>query len=182
VDPTGDHPLYVIEGLTHLFNVVFFESLLETELSRATRYGHPLSVLVAEIDGLAELEAAYGYEPSGRLVRAVGERISTAIRDPDTLAATNRVAALGTQRFLVLLPETGEEGAFRTAEKIRTLVGSTPIEGPDGNLTLTISIGVASTGGAGRSGDDVNLIGRATQALFIARSAGRSRIQVSAAL
>jgi len=60
-DPANDRPLFVIEGLTHLFNVVFFESLLEQELNRAIRYGHDLSVLVVEIDDLHALEATYGY-------------------------------------------------------------------------------------------------------------------------
>ncbi|HEV3232228.1 MAG TPA: diguanylate cyclase [Candidatus Dormibacteraeota bacterium] len=178
-DPSGDRPLYVVEGLTNLFNVVFFESLLETEISRATRYGHTLSVLVAEIDDLAELEAGYGYDETSSLVRQIGELIATAIRDPDTLAATNRVAALGTQRFLVLLPETSEEGAFRAAEKIRTLIAGTPVAGPEGPLALSVSVGVASTG---NTEDNANLMGRATQALFIARAAGPGRIQVSAAL
>src|SRR5438270_7263362 len=58
VDPSHDHPLFVVEGLTNLFNVVFFESLLEQELNRASRYGHEISVIVAEIDALPDLEAA----------------------------------------------------------------------------------------------------------------------------
>src|SRR5579859_8138500 len=62
VDPVRDQPLFVVEGLSSLFNTVFFESLLEQELNRATRYGHPLAVLVVEIDNLSELEAAYGYD------------------------------------------------------------------------------------------------------------------------
>ena len=73
VDPTKDQPLFVVEGLSNLFNVVFFESLLEQELNRASRYGHDLSVLVVEIDNLNELEAAYGYEQTNSLIRGVAE-------------------------------------------------------------------------------------------------------------
>jgi diguanylate cyclase (GGDEF)-like protein len=175
-DPVQDQPLFVVEGLTSLFNVVFFESLLETELNRATRYGRDLSVLVAEIDSLPELEAAYGYDDSNRLIREVGEIIATAIREPDTVAATNRVAALGTQRFLILLPETSEEGAFRAAEKIRALVAATVFRFKDGPGALSLSLGAAST--ANRAGQEANLLGRATQALIESRHVGHNRTQV----
>ena len=179
-DPANDRPLYVIEGLTNLFNVVFFESLMEQELNRAIRYGHALSVLVVEIDDLHALEAAYGYEETTRMIRAVGEAIANAIRDPDTIAATNRVAALGTQRFLVLLPHTSEEGAFRAAEKIRSLVSSTVLHLSEGHSVVTVSCGVAAVGSD--RGVDANLVARATKALIESRSQGANRIQVNTAV
>jgi diguanylate cyclase (GGDEF)-like protein len=177
LDPAQDRPLFVIEGLTNLFNAVFFESLLEQEVNRAGRYGHDLSVLVVEVDSLAELEAAYGYEDTNHLLHQVGDLIANAIRDPDTLAATNRVAALGTQRFMVLLPETGEEGAFRVAEKIRTSIDAALFDAGDGPSGLTVSLGVASTSGDGTT--EANLVGRATQALFDGKGRGTNRVQVA---
>jgi diguanylate cyclase (GGDEF)-like protein len=176
IDPVRDHPLLVVEGLSSLFNVVFFESLLEQELNRASRYGHHLSVLVVEIDNLNELETAYGYDQINDLIRDVAEVMSRVIRDPDTLAATNRVTALGTHRFLVLLPETPEEGAFRTAEKIRSLVGSTVFKLGGTENSLTLSLGVASTG---PEHNEPNLLGRATQALIEGHGAGQNRSQVA---
>ncbi|MHB8507228.1 MAG: GGDEF domain-containing protein [Candidatus Dormibacteria bacterium] len=175
LDPAADRPLYVVEGITNLFNAVFFESLLETEINRATRYGHELSVLVAEIDLLPELEAAYGYDETSALVRSVGETIATAIREPDTVAATNRVAALGTQRFLVLLPHTAEEGAFKAADKIRSVIAGLPYGFSDGPGAISLSIGVAS---AGAGTDKANLLGRATQALIEGRARGNNRVAV----
>ena len=142
IDAAHDRPLFVVEGLSNLFNVVFFEALLEQELNRASRYGHDLAVIVAEIDSLSALEGALGYEQTNNLVREVGEVISSAIREPDTLASTNRVTALGTQRFLVLLPETPEEGAFRAAEKIRSLVDAHLFNLGEGNGSLTMSLGL----------------------------------------
>lgn len=175
-DPSSDKPLFVIEGLTNLFNVVFFESLLETEINRATRYEQDLSIMVAEIDLLPELEAAYGYDETSRLVRQVGEMIHNTIRDPDLLAATNRVAALGSQRFLVLLPHTPLEGAFRAAEKVRAVISSTVFDFSDGPGTISMTIGVASNE---RGSTSENLLGRATQALIEGRAKGSNRVQVS---
>jgi diguanylate cyclase (GGDEF)-like protein len=179
IDAAHDRPLFVVEGLSNLFNVVFFEALLEQELNRASRYGHDLAVIVAEVDSLSALEAALGYEQTNNLVREVGEVISSAIREPDTLASTNRVTALGTQRFLVLLPETGEEGAFRAAEKIRNLVDAHLFNLGEGNGSLTLSLGVASTGVDPSA--DANLLGRATQALIEAHGRGANRVQVATA-
>jgi diguanylate cyclase (GGDEF)-like protein len=180
VDPARDRPLFVVEGLTNLFNIVFFESLLEQELNRAIRYGHDLSVVVVEIDDLHALEAAYGYDETNRLVREVAEAIDGAIREPDTVAATNRVAALGTQRFLVLLPHTSEEGAFRAAEKIRSVVSSMLVDFSDGRGVVTVSCGVAAVREDRKS--DANLVARATQALIDSRSQGANRIQVNTAI
>ena len=177
-DPVSDKPLFVVEGITNVFNAVFFDSLLEQELNRASRYGHDLSVLVAEIDDLTELEAAYGYDQTNSLIRSVAGVMAGAIREPDTLAATNRVTALGTKRFMILLPETPEEGAFRAAEKIRSLVGSTLFKVEGGPSVVTLSIGVASTG---PEREVANLVARATQALIAGRARGQNRIQVAAA-
>jgi diguanylate cyclase len=176
VDPVRDHPLFVVEGLSQLFNVVFFESLLEQELNRASRYGHHLSILVAEIDNLKDIERAYGYDQINDLIRAVAEAMSRVVRDPDTLAATNRVFALGTHRFMVLLPETPEEGAFRAAEKIRVVVEATifKLGGIDNNVTL--SVGIAATG---PEHEEPNLLGRATQALIEGHGQGQNRSQVA---
>ena len=176
IDPVRDQPLFVVEGLSSLFNTVFFESLLEQELNRATRYGHPLSVLVVEIDNLGELEAAYGYDQTNMLIRAVADAMVGAVRDPDTVAAANRVTALGMHRYFVLLPETGEEGAFTIAERIRALVASTvfTIGGTDNRVTL--SLGVASTLA---DQETPNLIGRATQALIEGHAQGQNRVEVA---
>ena len=155
IDPVRDQPLFVVDGLSSLFNVIFFESLLKQELNRASRYGHQLSVLVVEIDNLSKLETAYGYDQINQL---------------------NRVIALGTHRFLVLLPETPEEGALRTAEKIRILVGSTVFKLGGSENSLTLSLGIAS---AGLEHDEPNLLGRATQALIEAHGQGQNRSQVA---
>src|SRR5258708_27361283 len=96
VDPVRDQPLFVVEGLSSLFNTVFFESLLEQELNRATRYGHPLAVLVVEIDNLSELEAAYGYDQTNLLIRAVANAMVGAVPDPDTIPPPNPATPLGT--------------------------------------------------------------------------------------
>ena len=177
-DPAHDRPLFVVEGLSNLFNVVFFESLLEQELNRASRYQHDLSVLVAEIDSLPELEGALGYEETNNLIRGVGNIIASGIREPDTLASTNRVTALGTQRFLVLLPETNEEGAFRAAEKVRLMVEGGAFLMGEGTGRVTLSMGVASTGKDPTT--DANLMARATQALIDGRTRGTNRVEVSA--
>jgi len=179
VDPARDRPLFVIEGLTNLFNAVFFESLLDTEINRASRYGHHPSVLVVEIDGLKDLEAGYGYEETNQLIRAVADVISSVLRDPDAAASTNRVAALGMQRFFVLLPETDEAGAFTTAERIRSLVDNSVLAVGDATAHVTVSVGVATTDEKDAQAD--NLLARATQALIDSHTRGKNRIEVAVA-
>ena len=89
------------------------------------------------------------------------------------------VARMGGEEFVVLLPDSTADGAFRVAERVRELVrgqriphGASPI-----GEAVTVSVGVAS--GVPRPGSDrVALLEQADRALYIAKDRGRDRVEV----
>ncbi len=74
---------------------------------------------------------------------------------------------------MILLPETGPEGAGQVAEKIRAAMDDAPVQTGNEVIHQTISLGVSSF----RPDDTVTtLISRADEALYEAKSAGRNRV------
>jgi len=113
VPQEGPAPDPYIDPLTGLDTLLAWERLLAEENARYVRYRRPLSVVVAEIDGLSRLVERFGAEPGRRVLPAVGDAMRRSAR------RTDRVAHVGGGRFLVLLPETDEVAAINYVERVR---------------------------------------------------------------
>jgi diguanylate cyclase (GGDEF)-like protein len=110
------------------------------ENARYLRYRRPVSVVVAELDGLARFEDQFGAEAGERVLRAVGGTLRRNSR------RTDRVAHAGGGRFLVLLPETDEIQAINYVERVR---GECERWLEAGAVTLHLSLGWASPSAVG---------------------------------
>lgn len=91
------------DDLTGLFNRRYLLERLDEELSRSQRYGTLLSVVMVEIDGLARYREAYGEAEADRALCLIAEILTQASRRID------RLARYDDARFLLLLPNTGEQ-------------------------------------------------------------------------
>jgi diguanylate cyclase (GGDEF)-like protein len=131
---TMTDPLTGVPNRRHLFNQ------LEAELARADRYGTPLSILMVDVDHFKRLNDAEGHRVGDETLRKVCDVLRTRVRKVDTLAR------YGGEEFMVLLPQTGKEGAFEVGEKLRRAVLESPALASASQPTghITISIGVAS--------------------------------------
>lgn|GEM_PF-4159457 len=98
---------------------------LAQQLEIARRYARPLSIVLAEIDGDADLS-------DGRLVRAVGRRIAASKRRADF------VRRWSDREFMMILPETDLVAARAFSERLQAAIAATPFTGQN----LTISVGV----------------------------------------
>lgn len=129
---------------------------LAQQLEIARRYSRPLSIVLAEIDGDADLS-------DGRLVRAVGRRIAASKRRADF------VRRWGDREFMMILPETDLAAARTFSERLQAAIGATPFKGKK----LTISVGVNQCNPEDEAADCL------TAAFFWlerAKLAGKSRI------
>jgi diguanylate cyclase (GGDEF)-like protein len=101
-----------IDPLTGLLNRNELASLGAKEVARARRYGHPLSIILFDLDDFAGLNARYGHESGDAVLRRVAAVIGEQIRQPDFLFHT------GGDEFITLLPETDMKKAQIFAERL----------------------------------------------------------------
>ncbi len=162
--------LAIRDSLTNLYNRREFERLLAEELHRATRYRHPLSLLLIDIDKFKAINDGLGHRAGDQALRLISSTIRDISRKGDI------VARYGGDELAVLLPETPPEDALILAERIRKLVSLQPLETDSGSKTeLTLSIGVATTSGEVNRGEQ--LVDAADQAMYIAKAEGRNRVR-----
>lgn len=143
----------------------FFE-MAPKEMSRAKRYENDLSLLMIDADLFKRINDDFGHHTGDVLLAGLCELIKSNIRQSDSLIRW------GGEEFIVLLPQTNQEGALACAEMLRSL-----IEGFDFGVgtNITVSIGVAEI----QPQDDIDSwVKRADEALYRAKNAGRNRVEL----
>jgi diguanylate cyclase (GGDEF)-like protein len=155
-----------LDDLTGLRNR---RSILNTAsiLDRSEAHTGSLSLLMIDIDHFKTINDRFGHQVGDDMLRLVSGVLRTQVRTTDI------VGRYGGEEFLVLMPDTGPEGALLVAEKVRRAVAEKVIQ----PVPVTISIGVATT-----SENDVTLdrtLSRADAALYAAKEAGRNRVHVA---
>ena len=162
----------VTDGLTGLFNRRHMQAALESEQRRALRYGHPLSVIMLDIDTFKSYNDTYGHTQGDVLIKMVASLLRANVRGVDI------VGRYGGEEFIVLMPETTKEEAGYTAERLRQSVAATSFPGfaddPEMAVLKTISLGVATL--PEDAGDAEMLVTLADQALYQAKRGGRNRV------
>lgn len=162
--------LAITDPLTGLYNYRKLMRDLDREIVRSTRYEHPFSFIMADIDHFKKLNDTYGHQAGDVVLRAVAEELNTGRREVD------RVYRYGGEEFSVLLPETGRREATEVAEKLRSRIAElgVRVEGQASPLTVTISMGVAAFDKEDLSPE--RLVAAADGALYRAKESGRNRV------
>jgi diguanylate cyclase (GGDEF)-like protein/putative nucleotidyltransferase with HDIG domain len=159
-----------VDPKTGLFNARHFGQALNEELTRAARFDRPLSVIMADLDLLREINNTYGHLAGDAVLRGIAEVFRSLLRHYDV------PARFGGEEFSILLPETSAEEALEIAERIRRTVAQRAfdVETSSEPIRATVSIGVASFP---RDGTDPNeLIHQADLAVYRAKLQGRNRV------
>jgi diguanylate cyclase (GGDEF)-like protein/putative nucleotidyltransferase with HDIG domain len=159
-----------VDPKTGLFNARHFAVALNEELLRAERFERPLSLVMADLDLLRDINNTYGHLAGDAVLQGIAEVFRAQLRHYDV------PARFGGEEFAILLPETPPEQAFEIAERIRRTVAesSFDVETSSEPIRATISIGVA---GYPRDGADANeLIHQADLAVYRAKLQGRNRV------
>ena len=162
--------LATVDSLTSLFNKATITRILKEEIAGSIRNGNWVSVVMIDIDRFKSLNDIYGHLKGDRVLQSVAETIQSTVRRRD------KVGRFGGDEFLIVLPETGERGAVRLAERIRKRLES----GAWADLGLcdcvTASLGVSSK--RVMDIDPAELLENADAALFRSKSLGRNRIEL----
>jgi diguanylate cyclase (GGDEF)-like protein len=156
-----------IDALTGLPNRRYLQEVLATVGPRR-RAGDRLGALMIDLDHFKRLNDRYGHPAGDRVLRAVGERISTAIRADDT------PARYGGEEFVVLLRRADPQQAVDVAERIRAQIAEMTPQQLGIGEPLTVSIGVAVADS--HVADPGALLHAADEALYRAKREGRNRV------
>jgi diguanylate cyclase (GGDEF)-like protein/putative nucleotidyltransferase with HDIG domain len=159
-----------VDPKTGLFNARHFAAALNDELMRAERFDRPLSLVMADLDLLRDINNTYGHLAGDAVLQGIAEVFRAQLRQYDV------PARFGGEEFAILLPETPPGEAFEIAERIRRAVAARTfdVETSSEPIRATVSIGVA---GYPRDGSDANeLIHQADLAVYRAKLQGRNRV------
>ena len=157
-----------IDTLTGLFNRSFFFAAIEREIARSARSGRGFCLLMMDLDELKTINDRHGHFHGDRVLRGVGEVIRARVRRIDT------AARYGGDEFVVVLPETDPTGAYVLAEKIRLGVEDLEVSIPRADVKPSLSIGVVSYPGDGRTADELMIA--ADAAMYRSKRAGKNRV------
>src|SRR5918993_1211292 len=159
-----------VDPKTGLFNARHFASSLAEELGRAVRFERPMSLIMADLDLLRDINNTYGHLAGDAVLRGIAQIFRAQLRHYDV------PARFGGEEFSILLPETPPEQAMEIAERIRRAVAGNQydVETSSEPIRATVSIGVA---GYPKDAKDPNaLIHQADLAVYRAKLQGRNRV------
>lgn len=163
--------LTMVDRLTGLHNYGYFMERLEEERNRADRFGSKLSLIMLDIDHFKPYNDKFGHQKGNALLKKVANILTRQVR------AIDIVARYGGEEFAILLPNTSRE-AVEIAERIRRAVETAKFEGGKGEpfVKRTLSAGVATY--PTDASNELELIDRADQALYVAKNQGRNMVCV----
>ena len=158
-----------LDPLTGAFNRRTFMQLANKELSRARRTDAPLSLILLDLDHFKSVNDNYGHLAGDRVLQLFAGVVREQLRKEDVLVR------YGGEEFCLLLPDVPGPGAVVLAGRICKAVSSTPFRVDGMEIAVTTSAGVAARVDEGP--DDLDdIIGRADEALYIAKNRGRNRV------
>jgi two-component system cell cycle response regulator len=157
------------DALTGCYNRRALFERLEREVERVKRYEKGLALLLVDLDNFKDVNDARGHLGGDGVLRQVGELLRREARSVDI------VARFGGDEFVVVLPETSQEGAVIFAERLRRKIGDQDFSEAGAALFVTVSIGVAAMG-ASQPETAEGLIARADSAMYEAKGGGRNQV------
>lgn len=161
-----------VDPLTNVFNRRAFLTLLDKALSGAQRAQSGLAVLVLDLDHFKNINDTWGHQGGDEALRHFVQVAQRCLRNEDVMGR------LGGEEFSIFLPNADGAGGAAVAERLRSLLESTPVPvGGGACAALTVSIGVALAGPADAPD---TVLQRADEAMYQAKQRGRNRVEVQA--
>jgi diguanylate cyclase (GGDEF)-like protein len=166
--------LATTDGLTGLVNHRTFQLRLDEHLASAQRYGKKLSLLLTDIDHFKSVNDTYGHPVGDVVLKGVAKILQKEARTTDV------AARYGGEEFALVMPETDLAGALEAAERIRVKAGEALFRTEQGDVKVTISIGIATFPADARA--KAQLVEVADAGLYHAKRHGRNQSVALAAL
>ena len=152
--------------MTGLFNRRYLTETLERELNLAKRKGHPISIILMDIDQFKSVNDTYGHKEGDRVLMELGKIIQARVRGSDI------PCRYGGEEFVIVMPEANIETAVQRSHQIRLKFRSMKFFDENNGIVPTLSIGVASFPVHGNDLEDI--LNSADQTMYIAKQTRNS--------
>ncbi|MEA2534158.1 MAG: two-component system, cell cycle response regulator [Actinomycetota bacterium] len=161
------------DALTGVFNRRHLDEELGRFVSLADRHADTVAVVMFDIDHFKRINDTYGHEAGDAVLKEFSRRVQTVVRADDILGrwGDSVVGRWGGEEFLLVLPQTGIEGAYVVGERVRSAIAGATFAIGDHQVDITVSGGCA----AGTK-PPAELVRSADAALYQAKEAGRNRL------
>ena len=159
-----------IDVKTGLFNHEYFRRQVSGELNRANRFNRPLTIIMADLDLLRNINNTYGHLAGDEVLIGVATILERSIREYDV------AARFGGEEFAILLPETTIQQAYARVEGIRKAIEEKEFTIPTNSspIRATMSFGIACRESFSQTTDQI--IHNADKALYHSKLSGRNRV------
>ena len=164
----------LIDPLTTVYTKAVLVAALDKEIQRSERFGHPLALMLIDVDRLAAINRDQGYGSGDRVLERLGILLRKYFREQDW------VARLADDTFAVLMPETQPAHAELLAERLRATVEARMALHDHRNeqqvpVTVSVAVAIAASVDAHLRAED--LVDEARLAMQRAKAAGGNRIE-----
>jgi diguanylate cyclase (GGDEF)-like protein len=157
------------DSLTGVFNRRHLSAVLEAQ-ARAAADGHPLSIVMIDVDYFKTVNDRYGHAVGDQVLVDLARQLTGSVREGDI------VARYGGEEFVIVLPGIDARAAADIADRWRRRCAAQVVDTPLGTLNVTFSAGVAQLTA---TGSPDNLLSLADEALYRAKRAGRNQVLVA---
>jgi diguanylate cyclase (GGDEF)-like protein/PAS domain S-box-containing protein len=149
------------DPLTGVYNRHALAEILVAEATRSRRYGHPIGMLMVDVDRFKEFNDRFGHEIGDEVLKGVAGLILRCVRDSDV------VVRYGGDEFLVLLVETNGQ-AVRVKERIECEMA---VEFGDSRYGAPVTVSIGAVHWSPKEGESIGtLLGRADKAMYTEKS------------
>lgn len=163
------YKLATTDGLTELYNHRYFQEQMKRQIENSKRYETEFSMIILDIDFFKKFNDTFGHQAGDAVLRQVAQTLKRNVR------ATDIVCRYGGEEMSIILPNTGKDVAYSTAEKICQRVSDKKFKlGNDRETSVTISLGVATFPYDGQSASEI--IDSADKRLYNAKNNGRNQV------
>lgn len=160
------------DPLTGLFNRRYFDNFLHTEIARARRFNHPLSLVMLDVDNFKNYNDRLGHLNGDQLLKSIAGVLNKTVRTTDILAR------YGGEEFCVILPEITKEGAYQFSERLRYTISSHPFQKreiqPNGHISVSLGTATYPTDAQMTK----ELVEKADLAMYRAKKNGKNQVAI----
>lgn len=161
--------LATTDGLTELYNHRYFQEQIRMQVEQSKRYNNNFSLIIIDIDFFKKFNDTFGHQSGDAVLRQVAQTLKKNVR------ATDIVCRYGGEEMSIILPNTGKDEAFSTAQKICERVANRKFKlTGDKETNVTISLGVSTFPFDGDSAQTI--IEEADKRLYNAKNNGRNQV------